>query len=257
MNFKTIQTALRRIEKAERIRILYACESGSRAWGFPSADSDYDIRYIYVRSQDWYWAIDAGHRPDTLQEPIKGTLDVCGWDLRKTLGLLAKSNPSLMEWLGSPIVYRRNKAAHEGLRRLRKRYFDPIACALHYRSMARSNYESLIKDSPTAKRYLYVLRPLLAVEWLDRFHDIVPTLFDSLLERLLPGGPIRQAIDGLIASKVTQKEKDSAPNPILNHFIEERIKYDINPESKGPRAARQNLTALNQFFRRIVERKTR
>src|ERR1039458_7241880 len=168
---RAILTALRRMERTHRIRILYACESGSRAWGFPSADSDYDVRFIYVRSQDWYWAIDAEQKPDTLQEPIEGMLDLCGWDLRKTLGLLSKSNPSLLEWLGSPIIYRRNRAAHEGFLRLRNRYFDPIACALHYWSMARSNYESLQKDSRTAKRYLYVLRPLLAVEWLDRYHD--------------------------------------------------------------------------------------
>ncbi|MEO1076863.1 MAG: nucleotidyltransferase domain-containing protein, partial [Bacteroidota bacterium] len=106
---------LRAIEAEEGVRIVYACESGSRAWGFPSADSDFDIRFLYVRPPDWYLSINVERRPDVLRRPIGASesgavLDPAGWDLRKTLRLLRRSNASPQEWLRSPIVYRENEA---------------------------------------------------------------------------------------------------------------------------------------------------
>jgi predicted nucleotidyltransferase len=98
-----IATALAALEAQHGIRILCACESGSRAWGFPSPDSDYDVRFIYVHALDWYLGLDEG--PDTLNFPVDDELDLAGWELRKTLRLLRSSNAALFEWLQSPIVY--------------------------------------------------------------------------------------------------------------------------------------------------------
>lgn len=99
----TIRSRLDAIQASENVCIVYACESGSRAWGFPSADSDYDVRFIYVRPVEWYLSID--DKRDVIECPVEDGLDINGWDLRKALRLSRKSNPPLLEWLGSPIVY--------------------------------------------------------------------------------------------------------------------------------------------------------
>ena len=98
-----ILSHLREIETTENVRIVYACESGSRAWGFPSADSDYDVRFLYVHPLEWYLSVDV--KRDVIERPLQGGLDISGWDLKKALQLFRKSNPPLLEWLGSPIVY--------------------------------------------------------------------------------------------------------------------------------------------------------
>jgi predicted nucleotidyltransferase len=100
---------LKSLEKEENIRILYACESGSRAWGFPSSDSDYDVRFIYVREKDWYLRVDHEYCRDVIEQPIDNLLDINGWDLKKAIKLLNKSNPPLMGWFNSPIVYFKNE----------------------------------------------------------------------------------------------------------------------------------------------------
>ena len=98
-----IHSRLIEIEAKNAIKIVYACESGSRAWGFPSANSDYDVRFIYIRPVDWYLSI--YEKRDVIEYPIDEQLDISGWDLKKALQLLRKTNPPLLEWLGSPIVY--------------------------------------------------------------------------------------------------------------------------------------------------------
>ena len=93
------------IERDENVRVLLAVESGSRAWGFASVDSDFDVRFIYIREPQWYLSIDVEDRPDTIERPLHDELDVSGWDVRKALRLFRKSNPPLLEWLQCPIIY--------------------------------------------------------------------------------------------------------------------------------------------------------
>ena len=114
-----IKQALQEIETNDQVKIVYACESGSRAWGFPSEDSDYDVRFLYVRPRDWYLSIDLEKLPDVIELPITDDLDVSGWDIRKALQLLRKSNPPLLEWLTSPIIYREVSDIADRLRSLR------------------------------------------------------------------------------------------------------------------------------------------
>src|SRR4051794_14574214 len=99
-----VSAALLAVEHEKDVRVLYACESGSRAWGFASRDSDYDVPFLYVHERDWYLSVD--DRRDVLEYPLRDELDVSGWELRKALRLLRKSNPPLLEWLNSPMVYR-------------------------------------------------------------------------------------------------------------------------------------------------------
>lgn len=138
-----ITTELARIEAEEQVRILYACESGSRAWGFPSRDSDYDVRFIYVRRVDWYLSI--YDKRDVIERPISGMLDINGWDLRKALNLFRKSNPPLLEWLRSPIVYKESYSTAEGIRRIFPATFSPRSCMYHYLHMARGNYREYLQ----------------------------------------------------------------------------------------------------------------
>ncbi len=111
-----VQEELERLERERNVKVLYACESGSRAWGFASPDSDYDVRFVYVEKPDWFVQVDAPR--DVIERPLDDELDVSGWELRKTLGLLRKSNPTLLEWLDSPLVYRQEDQATARLRQL-------------------------------------------------------------------------------------------------------------------------------------------
>jgi len=138
MNQRIVEE-LHQIEAAHGIKVLYACESGSRAWGFPSADSDYDVRFLYLHPREHYLSIDIEHRRDVIERPISEMLDINGWDLRKALQLLRKSNPPLLEWLQSPIIYLDRFEVAAALRRMLTTYHSPIACAYHYLSMARND----------------------------------------------------------------------------------------------------------------------
>ena len=162
-----IQTRLQDIEREEHVQIFYACEAGSRAWGFPSADSDYDVRFIYLHPRDWYLSVDLEYKRDVIERDIDGPLDVSGWDLRKALSLLLKGNPPLMEWLGSPIVYLERFTVADQMRDLMAQHYSPVASLYHYLHMARGNYRDYLKG-PTVwvKKYFYVLRPLLAIRWI-------------------------------------------------------------------------------------------
>jgi len=125
---------LNRIERHHNVRILLAVESGSRAWGFASPDSDYDVRYIYAHDRDWYLSV-FEHR-DVIEEMLSDRLDINGWDLRKSLRLFSKCNLALNEWLGSPIIYSEAPGFRDRFVKMIPRYFNSIGAMHHYRSMA-------------------------------------------------------------------------------------------------------------------------
>ena len=220
---KRVNDELDRIEKEESVRVLYACESGSRAWGFKSADSDYDVRFIYLRPADWYLTIQK--KRDVIEKPIDGDLDISGWDLPKTLELFRKSNPPLLEWLQSPIIYREVGTAASRLRGLMPSYYAPISCMYHYLHMAQGNYRQYLQgDSVWVKKYFYVLRPVLACMWIEAGHGVVPTQFSILVERLVPSGAVREAIDDLVKQKLAGQELDQGPRiPGISDFLDEQL----------------------------------
>lgn len=221
----TLLERLAMIEQIHEVRILYACESGSRAWGFASPDSDYDVRFIYVRPRDWYLSIDLERRRDVIECPIEGIFDINGWDWRKALQLMHKSNPPLFEWLHSPIVYRAQPSFQEAMQALTPHYYAPLPCAWHYLHMARSNYREYLQgDQVRLKKYLYVLRPLLAVGWLESGRGVVPMPFRELVKTLIPPGALREAIDELLRLKQGGEELAWGPRiPALNEWIEAEL----------------------------------
>ena len=227
-----IRRRLGQIEKEERVIIFYACESGSRAWGFPSEDSDYDVRFLYLRSRDWYLSIDVEEKRDVIERPISDMLDISGWDLRKALKLLRKSNPPLLEWLNSPIVYQQKLTITERLRQLVPEYYSPVACLHHYLHMAEGNCREYLKgETVWVKKYFYVLRPLLAINWIEKESTVVPMEFGALVEQCVKSSSLKQAIEDLLQRKRSGQELDRGPRiPAISDFIDselERLKATL------------------------------
>jgi len=220
---QAISAALKRIEEQEDVRVLYAVESGSRAWGFASTDSDWDVRFVYARRPEWYLSVQT--RRDVLEYPLTDDgLDVSGWDLKKALVLFARSNPPLLEWLRSPIVYREALSTAARLREQSRAYFSPRSCLHHYLHMAEGNYRVYLQgDSVRLKKYFYVLRPVLACRWIGEHDTMPPTEFARLVEDQLPAA-IRPVVDGLLARKRDGDELSVGPRIAeLNDFLEAEL----------------------------------
>jgi len=217
---QAISAALKRIEDQEDVRVLYAVESGSRAWGFASTDSDWDVRFVYVRRPEWYLSVQT--RRDVLEYPLTADgLDISGWDLKKALVLFSRSNPPLLEWLRSPIVYGEVLSAAARLREQSAAYFSPRSCLHHYLHMAEGNYRTYLQgESVRLKKYFYVLRPVLACRWIGAHDTMPPTEFARLVEDQLPP-PLRPFVDTLLARKQAGDELAEGPRiPELNEFLE-------------------------------------
>ena len=219
----TVLDVLARIERERDVRVLFACESGSRGWGFASPDSDYDVRFVYVHRLPWYLTVDAGR--DVIEQPDDGTLDVNGWDLRKALQLLRDSNPTLLEWLRSPIVYARNEAFAARLRVAAESAFSPVRGYHHYVSMAKRNLrEHLSGEEVRHKKYLYVLRPLLAARWIREQRGAPPMRFAELAEATIDDPVLVAEINALLAVKMRAGEAaTSLRRPALHDFIEREL----------------------------------
>lgn len=234
-----ILRALAHIEQQQNVKILYACESGSRAWGFESPDSDWDVRYVYLRPPNHYLTIDKGRDVlDDYKGMMKGhhefdnkLLDITGWDLPKALQLLRKSNPQLGEWLSSPIVY--TGTEQQSLRDLVIPHMHLFPAQEHYRSMAKSNFREFLQG-PTVryKKYLYVLRPLLAAQWVRIIKTFPPVDFNLLMygvintfyESQVDSLNLKLAISNLLDIKAQASEVDDGPqDPVLHRFIEQNI----------------------------------
>ena len=218
-----IQDALRAMEREEEIRILLAVESGSRAWGFESANSDYDVRFIYVRPPSWYLSIKP--RRDVVERPLMGDLDFSGWDLPKALELFRKSNPPLLEWLQSPVTYLEDEIFTGKIRALMPDYFSPVASRHHYLNMAANTVKAhLLGETVCLKKYFYALRPMLACLWIERGMGVVPMEFSKLLRVIADNAPLVRAIENLQEQKRAGCELDNAPKiKIISEFLETHL----------------------------------
>ncbi len=217
---------LERIEREHNVTVLYACESGSRAWGFASPDSDYDVRFVYVEKPDWFVQVDEPR--DVIERPLDDELDISGWELRKTLGLLRKSNPTLLEWLDSPLVYRQSNEATARLRELAELFYSPPAARNHYLSMAKKNFRGYLQgEQVRLKKYFYVLRPLLAVRWIDQNRGRPPMTFAELLQTVDDAALLAE-VDELLALKRQAGEATYGPRrPLLHAFIEAQLERSV------------------------------
>lgn len=207
------------IEAEHNVHILYACESGSRGWGFASPDSDYDVRFIYVHPLPWYLRVNA--QSDVIEVPISDELDINGWELRKALGLLKKGNATLIEWLDSPVVYRADADFLLSMRGAARQTHQAERSFHHYVHMARKNYREYLRgETVRLKKYLYVLRPLLATLWIEQGRGVAPMRFQDLVNAIVTDSALLGAIDQLLSIKRAAMESEHGkPLPIINAFI--------------------------------------
>lgn len=247
-----IHSRIIEIEANNNIKIVYACESGSRAWGFPSINSDYDVRFIYVRPIEWYLSID--EKRDVIEYPINEQLDINGWDLKKALHLLRKTNPPLLEWIGSPIVYLEKYSIAEKMRQLAREYYSPSACLYHYLHMARGNFRDYLQgDIVWVKKYFYVLRPILAMKWIEEGYGIVPTDFNITLEKLALNAELKEAVSNLLESKRSGNELDKGEKiPVISNFIQSELERWEHAEIPKSFVASQG-DKLDDFFRESIK----
>lgn len=245
-----ILLALDEIERKYEVKIILAIESGSRAWGFPSADSDYDVRIIYAHPLDWYLSVFEGR--DVIEQAISGDLDIGGWDLRKTMRLLAAGNAVVHEWLASPIVYRQDETATEKLKHLATHAFDPRATYHHYLSMAAKKLDVIEGERVTAKRFLYGMRTLLCARWVAEIGSAPPMLFSDLLKRYIPeSAPEAQPIANLMRKKALGSEKDIEDELEILLDYGRRMTATLK-NSAAPPAHRPDTIALDACFKKLL-----
>jgi len=241
-----VLACLAELERRHDVTVLFACESGSRGWGFASPDSDYDVRFIYVNRLPWYLTVEP--QRDVIEQPISGDLDVNGWDLRKALQLMRESNPTLLEWLRSPIVYREEAEAMQRFRALADAAFSNVRAYHHYVSMARKNLrEHLLGEVVRYKKYLYVLRPLLAARWIRERRGVPPMRFAELAQATLSDPALIDEINALLEVKMRAGESATSPRwHGIHAFIEQEL-ADAQSHSLavGPKA---DTSALDRFL---------
>lgn len=204
---RTIGARLDEIERDHQVRVLLAVESGSRAWGFASVDSDFDVRFLFVRRVEDYASLFA--KRDVIEQPIDSALDVSGWDLRKALSLGLKWNPALIEWLTSPITYRERGWEAEALRKLFARPMGRDALIRHYYGLAVKQFGRHMEGHETVnlKKYFYVIRPAVALLWLQqRPYTTPPMSLPDLLEGVRMSTAVTDALSELRARKAEQSE---------------------------------------------------
>lgn len=245
-----ISNELDAMECEKGVTVLYSVESGSRCWGFASADSDYDVRFVYARPRNDYLRLE-GVR-DTIEWRLDDEFDVVGWDLSKFLRLMRGSNPTVFEWLGSTIVYR-EKPSFQAVRDVAGACFDPVAHAHHYHGMATKNIDRYIKvGSATLKRYLYAMRAILACRWAVEEMRPVPMAFSEL-----SGAMLEPELMPLVASMVEVKRDGlesnrQEPIPELDEWL--RVQEELLRKRIGTleRPARVGWPVLNEVFLEIV-----
>lgn len=245
-----ISEKLNEIEEKEGVRILHAVESGSRAWGFASPDSDYDVRFVYVRPKEDYLRLDA--QKDVIEWQLDEVMDINGWDLKKALKQFVKGNAILFEWSGSPIVYRTTEEWSR-IREVSKQYFSEKSAVYHYYGMANSTLqEYLLGDTVRYKKYFYALRPLLAAQYIERYHKAPPVLFAELLKMEI-SQELRAAIDELLEIKKRTTEKEENPQlPVIKNFIETETARQREIAGRLPDDHNQDWEELNRVFRDVI-----
>ena len=247
---ETILSELKKIEQQHGVRILHAVESGSRAWGFASPDSDYDVRFVYVRPAADYLRLDEPR--DVIEWKLDEILDINGWDLKKAMKQFARGNATLYEWSYSPIVYL-STPEWEIIRNTTRTYFSEKAAVYHYYGTAMTTYSGYLTENRIRyKKYFYALRPLLAAIWIERTHQIPPVLFAELMKMNMEP-ELRTEIENLLERKKVTTEGESNPQiPVIQSFIQDELQRQKTISNALPDDRNNNWSALNKCFAEII-----
>ncbi len=248
---KRILKELDAIEKEHCVKIILASESGSRAWGFPSNDSDYDVRFIYVNKPDWYLTI--GNKRDVIELPIDEILDINGWDLKKSLQLMRKSNSPLAEWLSSPIKYRILTQEYDKLLSLSKLAFMPESSCHHYLSMAKNSIDKLGKEREVKlKTYMYVLRPIFCCEWIIKYLSQPPMIISDLMSELEIETPLKEKVSEWIDIKKEHPESFKVQrSEYIDSYVQKKFTTLQDQFPKNPQ--KTNLDLFDDVFRSTIK----
>lgn len=251
---ESIISELHGIETTHGVRILLAIESGSRAWGFPSPDSDYDVRFVYARPADWYLSLTPGR--DVIELPIDGDLDINGWDIKKALALLLKPNPVMLEWLSSPIHYLWDDSVCAKLIAFAQDVTHGPACLHHYLHLGGRQWDVYVdgKERVNLKKYFYIVRPAMAVRWMRMHPDVIPPMnFQELLRGVDLSLELTTALEKLLNAKSKSKEIGEAPRvDIIDRFIVSEFDW-AREAVKSISGPRENLhDAADVLFREVV-----
>jgi len=251
---QAINAELSQIEADENVQIIFAVESGSRAWGFPSPDSDYDVRFVYARPVDWYLTIEPGR--DVVERPISDELDVSGWDIRKALGLLIKPNPVMLEWLSSPIHYRWSPDACDRLTAFAEKTAFGRSCLYHYLHLGERQWRVYAEGKPTVnlKKYFYMVRPAMATRWIRMQPGTPPPMnFQELCAGVsLPEGLMGQ-LTHLLEAKSRSKEVGEGPRIAeIDAFLEAEFAWAREATSERAPPTENLRTQSDAMFRSIV-----
>ncbi|MEO1205061.1 MAG: nucleotidyltransferase domain-containing protein [Pseudomonadota bacterium] len=249
------------VERDHNVRILFAIESGSRAWGFPSPDSDYDVRFIYAHPTHWYLSLH--EQRDVIECGIdEYEIDLSGWDIRKALRLLIKTNAALYEWTRSAIVYRDDGHSRDDIRKLFEQNASRHRLMMHYAEYAKSTWRRTQSDQETIKlkRYFYAIRPLLACDWAAKHGTPPPMRLQDLLADVPPPAPVADALDKLLQLKTKTSEMGHGPRiPILDAWIAEKLNTRSTataPEnSDDGQVLSPARAAVEEFFLKAIQSK--
>lgn len=241
---QNIKEILRNIETKYNIKVLHSCETGSRAWGFPSPDSDYDIRFIYKHERDWYLSL---HNQKDSIEILDGDLDITGWDLRKCLKLLKKSNVPLIERFQSPIEYYSDEDFKKSFKKLITEYYSPIASFYHHYSLATKFWEELKdKNDIRLKAFFYLVRSLLSCNWIIKDSEVLPMHIEGLMKYI--DDDLKNYLRELIFLKATVGEKYLHPKNDAMHSIVLSLFDFIESNKNGLGVNDKDYSLLNNFF---------
>ena len=216
-----IREELRCIESSNDVVVVYAAESGSRAWGFASQDSDYDVRFIYTRKPTWYLSMMP--KSDVIKKSFKD-IDLMGWDLQKALRLYRKNNPQLNEWLESHIIYKETHDVVGQLRHWKRSYFSKCTALHHYLGMAQSENEKHLSkgDRILIKKYLYVLRSVFACRFVHILNQHPPMRLDRLLQAVRPSDNYNDFGLARYGSHISDESNDKSITEIVLTLIKRK-----------------------------------
>lgn len=245
---------LQEIEQQHGVKVLYAVESGSRAWGFASPDSDYDVRFIYIRKMNDYLSLQESD--DFINGELDEVLDINGWDLTKTLRAFQRGNATLYEWAGSPVRYYASQA-WDDVALVAEDCFSCKAAMCHYYGTARKTYQEYLRsDMVRYKKYFYALRPLLACRWIEEKRCAPPVLFADLMSTVLENDMI-QPVQELLQKKVTMTEGETAPKmDAIDRYIREKLAYYKALSEQLPDDRNRDWEPLNAVFRNMLHIET-
>ncbi len=247
---KEILKYLNDLEKKEEIKILLAVESGSRAWGCPSPDSDYDVRIMFIRPKESYLST---VKPIEDLNIFHGKLlDINGWDVRKTFALIRKSNATPFEWSQSPMVYLERDDFSKTVLGLCRKYFRPYHAVNHYRGIAKNSYNiDPSNGTIKLKKLFYVLRPLLAAKWILDKKTVPPMDLPNLMTEIADEKIVNRIKELLVFKRTANEDYVHTLEPLLKDYIANLLELVESAKLENPKEM-EGPEPLDIVFRKLL-----